>query len=442
MPFSLNSGAFKNGGLIPVKFTADGDDVSPPLSWSGQPPNTGSFALVVKDSDVRDKDKGIQWVLWNIPATTHALPQGVPNNPVLQDGSRQGRNDFQKVGYSGPRSAQVSEHHYDFTLYALDSKLTLTAGSTYAQLTVDMGGHHPGHILAQTQLIGRFKPERDAARLRALESDKEYILQSDDLKQELELAYNTSSKEVTAFFSKFSHPSAFALEKINEQLAIIGDATVRRTLEDYVKFANRFRVAFRLKTNPLSFKMLLQPQYGDKFHVKIVGDHLEPVTGGPASEDDPFSGFFEARKLKVLDEAQKLIDKGEATFTQIDDGPGYSLLKDFETFAYKDDGVAFFIHNAEQPYLWCIFGEKLTKQLLHDIGPTVTEFQKKHFFRTAGGRPPDMERLKKMQAIDRKPISNVAKAAELAGDVDQKKVKTQEVKLSNLRRQRKKKKHG
>lgn len=202
MAFSLKSRAFEDGDEIPWQFTADGDDVSPPLSWSGHPPNTASFALVVKDGDVRDKDKGVHWALWNIPATTRVLPRAVPNNPVLQDGSFQGRNDFQKDGYSGPRLAQVTEHHYEFTLYALDSKLSLKEGSTAAELTVDMGGHHPGHILAEIKLVGRFKPERDAARLRALESDKEYVLQSDGLKKDLELAHNTSPKEVTAFFDQ------------------------------------------------------------------------------------------------------------------------------------------------------------------------------------------------------------------------------------------------
>ena len=440
MAFSLKSRAFEDGDEIPWQFTADGDDVSPPLSWSGHPPNTASFALVVKDGDVRDKDKGVHWTLWNIPATTRVLPRAVPNTLVLKNGSYQGRNDFQKIGYSGPRLAQVTEHHYEFTLYALDSKLSLKEGSTAAELTVAMGGH-AGHILAEKKLVGRFKPERAAARLRALESDKEYVSQSDDLKQKLELAYNTSPKEVTAFFSKFSLASTFALEKINEQVATIGDNAVRRTLDDYVKFANRFRVEFRLKSSPLSFKTLLQPSLGKKFHVKIVGDHLESGKPASAPKDHPFGESFEAIKLKIFDEAQGLVNKGQATFTQIDDGPGYSILKDFEVFAYKDDGVAFFLHNAEHSYLGCIFGEKISKQLLHDMGKTVTQFQKEHFSRTAGGRPPDIERLKKALEIDKKPISNKAKAAELAGDVDQKKVKTQEVKLSKMKRDKRKKKH-
>jgi hypothetical protein len=246
--------------------------------------------------------------------------------------------------------------------------------------------------------------------------------------------------EVAAFFRRFSLPSAFAMNEIRERLQEISDEPVRRALKDYVDFANRFRVTLRLKINPLRFETILQPPYGEKFHVKIVGDHLEPAKSGPASEDEPYRDFFPADNLEILDAAQELIDKGEATFTQIDDGPGYSLLKDLEMFAYKDDGVAFYVHNAEQPYLGCIFGEKITKQLLHDMGKTVTEFQRKYFFRTAGGRPPDIDRLKKMMTVDRKPVSNVAKAAELAGDVDEKKIKTQEVKLSLMRRKQREKK--
>jgi Raf kinase inhibitor-like YbhB/YbcL family protein len=434
MAFSLKSKAFKNDDPIPVKFTAFGDDVSPKLSWSGTPPNTISFALVLEDRD--SKEKKIHWVLWNIPATARSLPEKVANAPQLPDGSCQGLNDFGKVGYSGPRLARVTEHRYEFTLYALDTKLILKAGSTHAQLKVLMGGQ----VLAKTQLVGRFKPQRDDARLRSLEDDKEYVLRSDEIKRRLEQAYGTRPKEVTAFFSSFSLPSAFAAGKIQEFINTIADGAVRHSLEDYVSFANRFRVQFRLKTKPLGFKTLLQPSSGTKFHVKIVEDHLESAKSTPATDDEPYRESFTVPDLKIPNEAQALVDKGEATFTQIDDGPAYSMLKDLEIFAYKDDGVAFFIHNTEQqPYLGCIFGEKVKKQLLHDMGTVVTEFQKKYFFRTAGGRPPDMDRLREMLAVDRKEIPNVAKAAELTEGGDAKQTKTQEVKLSKLHETKRKK---
>src|SRR5579862_5287560 len=138
MAFRLVSNAFTNDDLIPVKFTADGDDVSPRLSWSDPPAKTVSFALVMEDLDA--KPKRIHWLLWNIPARTRALPEAVPRDPVLPDGTCQGRNDFNKVGYSGPRLAQVTEHSYEFKLYALDSKLDLKAGSSHAELTAVMGG--------------------------------------------------------------------------------------------------------------------------------------------------------------------------------------------------------------------------------------------------------------------------------------------------------------
>lgn len=433
MPFKLKSSAFANDDLIPSEFTADGKDISPPLAWSGAPVGTASFALVMKDRDA--KEKGVHWVIWNLPATTHSLSKGI--NP-LPNGALQGRNDFHRVGYSGPRPTQVTEHSYEFTLYALNSKLGLGAGSTEKELLARMGGP-AGNVLAETQLVGRFKPEKDAARHRALENDREFVGLRDQITRDLEDAYKARPEKVSEFFKRYSLPSLFAAGKIDQFLAAIRDNTVRRSLEDYVRFANRFQVQFRLRRNPLKFKLLPQPSYGAKFHVNIVGDHLEPGEPVVVSEGEAFRDLFAANDLKISDEAQKLIDEGKATFTQIADGGGYSILSDFETFAYKDDGVAIFVHNAgQQPYIGCIFGEKMTKQLLHDLGTTITEFQKKHFSRTSGGRPPDMDRRKKMLEVDRQPISNKAKAIELAEGGDEKKVKTQEVKLSKLRTKRRK----
>jgi Raf kinase inhibitor-like YbhB/YbcL family protein len=438
MAFNLTSEAFNNGDDIPVTFTADGDDISPALSWSDPPVKTASFALVLEDRN--EKDRGIHWILWNIPATARSLPERVANAPTLPDGTHQGRNDFNKVGYRGPCSTRVAERKYEFTLYALNSKLELEEGSGHAELMAQMRSRG-GLILEQTQLVGHFKPERDSARLRALESDKEYVVGSDGLKQRLAEAYKISPQDVRRFFSNFSIPSAFAAKTIATFLGGIRNETVRRSLKDYVDFAGRFSIQFRFKTNPPEFKTILQPSYGNKFHVKIVGDHLEPGKPAVVLDDESFRDFFVANDLKILNAAQELVDKGEATYTQIDDGPEYSMLKDLETFAYKDDGVAFFVHNAEgqQPRLGCIFGEKFTKQLLHDMGKTVTEFQRKYFSRGSGGRPPDMDQVKKTLAIDEKKIPNKAKAFELAEGGDPKKVKAQEVRLSKLHQKKRKK---
>jgi hypothetical protein len=131
---------------------------------------------------------------------------------------------------------------------------------------------------------------------------------------------------------------------------------------------------------------------------------------------------------------QELIQDGKASFVQIEDGSGYSILKDLEAFSYRDDGVAILHHNAEQPYFLCIFGEKTPKDLMPRIGKAVSEFQREHFRRGHGGRPPKMDRLKKTLAVDRKPMSNKAKAAELAEEGGEKKIRTNEVYLSKLRR--------
>ena len=247
MAFHLTSSAFDNDDEIPVAFTADGKDISPPLSWSRPPTGTITFALVVEDRDATPT--GIHWALWNIPGTRRSLREDIKGDPVLKDGTHQGLNNFRKVGYSGPRLARVTEHKYTFTLYALNSKLDLKAGSTQAELIAVMGGPaDAGHILAETTLVGRFKPQRDDARMRALEGDTEYIHQSDEIKQGLEQAHNIRPKEVAEFFRKFSLPSAFAMEEVRAELNKINDDVVRRNLENYIAFANRFRVQLRLKT--------------------------------------------------------------------------------------------------------------------------------------------------------------------------------------------------
>jgi hypothetical protein len=295
------------------------------------------------------------------------------------------------------------------------------------------------HILGTAQLFGRFQPDPQQAILRELENDKAYVEETDKIKQDLAAAYAISPATVVEFFEGFSLTSAFAQGKVAKFMRSVDSQPVRRALEDYVKYADRFRVYLRLKTEPLHFEPRASSPYGEKFHVKIVGDHLEPAAA-VAGIDDPFVEYFKADKLTILSEAQKLIDDGKATFVQIDDGPGYSLMKDLESFAYRADGVAFFLHNAEQPYLGCIFGEKMTKQLLHDIGKTLTEFQKKYYRRGTGGRPADVAALKKMQEVANRPISDKAKAIELAEGGDEKQINVQKVKLSQFKKKRRSRK--
>lgn len=138
---------------IPKKFTCDGEETSPALKWSAPPPGTKSFALVVTDPDAPG-GTFVHWVLYGMPADKRELPEGLSKEGRLIDGSRQGRNDFDEIGYRGPCPPGRAIHHYVFTLYALDAKLDLPAGQTRIQVEAAM----KGHVLASGELTARYEP--------------------------------------------------------------------------------------------------------------------------------------------------------------------------------------------------------------------------------------------------------------------------------------------
>jgi Raf kinase inhibitor-like YbhB/YbcL family protein len=146
----LTSTSFQDG-KIPQAFTCDGSDTSPQLAWTAPPPATQSLALIVVDPDA-PMGAFVHWVLYNLPATTRGLPEGVPKQEQLADGTMQGQNDFPRTGYGGPCPPRGSTHRYFFVLYALDEKLNLPSGATRAQVEDAM----KGHILAHGELIARY----------------------------------------------------------------------------------------------------------------------------------------------------------------------------------------------------------------------------------------------------------------------------------------------
>ena len=152
MSFALKTTAFANGGGIPKKHTCDGADVSPALSWNHAPAGTRSFALIADDPDA-PVGTWTHWIIWNIPAQTTALPEGVPMVEESTDGARQGRNDFKRIGYGGPCPPPGKPHRYFFKLYALDTNnLDVKAGASRSQLESAM----KGHLLSQTELMGTY----------------------------------------------------------------------------------------------------------------------------------------------------------------------------------------------------------------------------------------------------------------------------------------------
>jgi len=151
MTFQLTSLAFNAGEPIPRKYTCDGENISPPLQWTGSPADTKSFALIADDPDA-PVGTWVHWVLYNIPASSTHLPKALPNSATLPDGSVQGTNSWPKLGYGGP-CPPSGTHRYYFKLYALDARTSLPSSATKEQLLSAM----QGHVLAQTELMGTYR---------------------------------------------------------------------------------------------------------------------------------------------------------------------------------------------------------------------------------------------------------------------------------------------
>lgn len=151
MAMEITSTAFTHEGMIPRRFTCDGEDVSPPLGWKGVPEGTKSLMLTTDDPDAPRKT-WVHWVLYNLPAARGALPEGVPPERTLAGGGRQGTNDFGRIGYGGP-CPPSGTHRYFFKLFALDAELELLPGATKEELLRAM----EGHVLAEAQLMGRYR---------------------------------------------------------------------------------------------------------------------------------------------------------------------------------------------------------------------------------------------------------------------------------------------
>jgi len=154
----LHSHAFEHGGTIPTRYTADGENVSVPLSWTGAPPGTAEFALVMDDPDTTTSEPFVHWVLYHIPGGMEALPEDIRHCEMLgyPAGVTQGVNSFgsQCVGYGGPTpAAEKGPHRYTLHLYALCEPLGLPAGVDRRTLDEAMRGR----VLQEAQLHGVYE---------------------------------------------------------------------------------------------------------------------------------------------------------------------------------------------------------------------------------------------------------------------------------------------
>lgn len=149
----LKSSSFAGDTILPKYSSCGGQDgASPELSWSNPPAHTQSFALIAFDKDSPFGFNFTHWVLYDIPPEERQLAEDVAKHEQLPDGSLQGLNDNDRIGYVGPCPPHGT-HHYVFTLYALDTKLGLPARASEKQVVKAM----KGHVLASGELIGRFQ---------------------------------------------------------------------------------------------------------------------------------------------------------------------------------------------------------------------------------------------------------------------------------------------
>ncbi len=152
---TLSSTAFTEGDAIPLKYTCEGDDVSPSLKWDGVPDDASSLVLIVDDPDAPDpeapKMTWVHWVLYNIPLDAKGLPESVISG-ALPSGTEEGLNDWGKTGYGGP-CPPIGRHRYFHKLYALDTVLKGLNNPNKSQVEKAMDGH----IIASTELIGTYK---------------------------------------------------------------------------------------------------------------------------------------------------------------------------------------------------------------------------------------------------------------------------------------------
>lgn len=147
----LSSPAFAGGDLIPPRYAKGNENLSPPLEWGQPPEGTQSFALICDDPDAPG-GTWVHWVIYNIPAEARSLPEGVPRDGTLADGSRQGKNSWGHLGYDGP-APPGGTHRYYFKLYAVDTVLDLEPGATKKEMMEAV----EGHLLARGEFMGTYR---------------------------------------------------------------------------------------------------------------------------------------------------------------------------------------------------------------------------------------------------------------------------------------------
>lgn len=241
---------------------------------------------------------------------------------------------------------------------------------------------------------------RLAARQRELNADKVFILETEKLRDRLEQGLTHFPKTLNAFFRHFSYPVGTRLPELNEFLESVKNARLRKLLNQYVKYVARFGAVIRLRNNRVAVEYLIP--WGLTFHVRLENGHFEPAKRN-SDEDTPYEYFFESDTVKVPPALRKQMKSNGVKFVRIDDNKWSSILSKLEYFAYDPSCLTFILHNAEQPYLFCLVGEKATYDLWKKTGKVVTAFTREQFNREKAGRPKNLVRFRHAIQLRKKP---------------------------------------
>jgi Raf kinase inhibitor-like YbhB/YbcL family protein len=153
----LLSPIFQNEGEFPKRFTCEGDNISPELSWQDAPKETECFVLILHDPDASRRNGFTHWLLYDIPSTINRLRENVPKEAQLADAGRQGRNDSGEIGYTGP-CPPSGRHRYFARLYALRERLNLPAGADVTEVQTALAGK----VIEQAELMATYQKSAKA----------------------------------------------------------------------------------------------------------------------------------------------------------------------------------------------------------------------------------------------------------------------------------------
>ncbi len=149
---NLTSSVFENGGYIPDRYTCDGKNYSPPLTWNQVPKGTKSFVLIVDDPDA-PVGTWVHWIVYSVPSDLKGLEENIDKEKLNSSGAKAGKNDFGRIGYGGPCPPSGQTHKYLFKLYALDQDITIEEGATKSEIINQI----QGRIISETKLIGFYQ---------------------------------------------------------------------------------------------------------------------------------------------------------------------------------------------------------------------------------------------------------------------------------------------